>query len=519
MASIARRVATATLITIAGVAHADVVTEWNDTYLDLIRLTGGPPGPISRRAPMMNLAMYDAVNAIDRVENYAASFKPYLDTVPVPAAGASREAAAAAAAHTVLSQIFAGNSALEALIESRYQDQLALIPPGPAKANGIAHGEAVASLMLLARLNDGSDPVAPYVPGGNPGDWRPSPDGPDVPGFNPQWGTVIPWGIESGAQFRPTRLTVFGGMANLVASPEYAEQINGSASVLGVKSLGSRTSSTRTTDETEAAWFWANDRNGTFKPPGHLLYITKVVSQDHGLTLSQNARLFGLVSIGLGDAGISAWDCKYETSVDLWRPIDAIRETQDDGNPLTTPDPAWLPLNDFTPPFPAYVSGHATFGAVHAAIMAGYFGSDNVTFTVGTDEFAVNPGLGYPADRTRTFTSFSQAAWENAMSRIWLGVHYYWDGLDGNIMGHRVGDFIFDHRLRPVPQGPCPADFTADSLIDDADFTSFLVQYDAFDCRFAIMPGGCSADLNADNYVDDADFVLFASGYSAMLCP
>lgn len=519
MASIARRVAAASLILFAGAAQGDVVTEWNDTYLTLIRLTGGPPGPISRRAPLMNLAMYDAVNSIDRVENFAASFKPYLDTVPVPAAGASREAAAAAAAYTVLSQVFAEDASLLATIQSRYNDQLASIPPGPARANGISHGEAVANQLLLLRLNDGSDPVAAYVPGGNAGDWRPSPDGPDVPGFNPQWGTVMPWGIESGAQFRPTRLTVFNGMSNLLASPEYAEQINGSASVLGVKSLGSRTSVTRTADETEAAWFWANDRNGTFKPPGHLLYITKVVSEDHGLTLSQNARLFGLVSIGLGDAGVAAWDCKYETSVDLWRPIDAIRETQNDGNPLTVADPAWLPLNDFTPPFPAYVSGHATFGAVHAAIMAGYFGTDNVTFTVGTDEFAVNPILGYPADRTRTFTSFSQAAWENAMSRIWLGVHYYWDGLDGNIMGHQVGDFIVSRRLRPVPQGPCPADFTLDTLIDDSDFERFIAQYEIFDCRLSTMPASCESDLNADNYVDDTDFVLFAGAYDRMVCP
>lgn len=523
MSTLNRSLAAACLLSLSGVAQADVVTEWNDVYLQLIRWTGGPPGPISRRAPMMNLAVYDAVNSIDRVEDFASSHKPYLDSVPVPAAGTSREAAAAAAAYTVLSNMFPmmsdENPQIGVLIQSTYDNQLALIAAGPAKANGVAHGEAIGYQMLLHRFLDGSDPVPAYVPGGNAGDWRPSPDGPNMPGFNPQWGTVTPWGLESGSQFRPTTLTVFGGMANLLASPEYAAQLNGGPGVLGVKELGERNSPTRTADETEAAWFWANDRDGTYKPPGHLIYITRVVSQDQGLTLSQNARLFGLVSIGLGDAGISAWDCKYDTDIDLWRPIDAIRETQDDGNPLTTPDPAWLPLNDFTPPFPAYVSGHATFGAVHAAIMAGYFGTDNVTFTIGSDEFAVNPGLGYPANLTRTFTSFSQAAWENAMSRIWLGVHFYWDGLDGNIMGHQVGDFIVNHRLRPSQLGPCQADMNADTFVDDPDFVRFAEQYNALDCRTSAMPWGCAADLNADNYVDDADFVLFADAYNAFLCP
>ncbi len=523
MNTLARRVAAASLLSLAGVAQADVVTEWNEAYLQIIRWTGGPPGPISRRAPMMNLAVYDAVNAIDRVENFATSHKPYLDGVPVPASGTSREAAAAAAAYTVLSNIFPmqsdENPQIGVLIQSTYDNQLALIPAGPAKANGIAHGESIGHQMLIHRFGDGSDPVPPYVPGTNAGDWRPSPDGPNMPGFSPQWGTVMPWGIESGDQFRPTRLTTFGGMANLVASPEYAEQINGSMTVPGVKDLGERNSPLRTTDQTEAAWFWANDRDGTYKPPGHLLYITKVVSQDHTLTLSQNARLFGLVSIGLGDAGVSAWDCKYETNVDLWRPIDAIRETQDDSNPLTTPVPGWLPLNDFTPPFPAYVSGHATFGAVHAKIMENYFGTDNVTFTIGSDEFAVHNSLGYPANLTRTFTSFSQAGWENAMSRIWLGVHYFWDAEDANIMGNQVGQFIYDHRLRPSQLGPCQADMNTDTFVDDPDFVLFADQYNAFDCRTAAMPGDCAGDLNADNYVDDADFVLFATAYETLLCP
>ncbi len=131
----------------------------------------------------------------------------------------------------------------------------------------------------------------------------------------------------------------------------------------------------------------------------------------------------------------------------------------------------------------------------------------------------MNPGLGYPANMTRTFTSFSQAAWENAMSRVWLGVHYYWDALDGNILGYNVGNFIFNHQLRPSQLGPCQADMNTDTFVDDPDFVLFADQYNAFDCRTSAMPGGCAGDLNGDNYVDDADFVLFATAYEALLCP
>lgn len=504
-------------------ARADVVTEWIDTYRAVTRFNGGAPCPISRSGPMMCLAMYDAVNSIDRADNFGASFKPYQRTLGPAQPGSSREAAAAAAAYAIM----AGTNPIQsddlpqvgALIQQTYDTQLAAIADGPAKANGIAFGEAVGAQMLLLRHLDGYDANPSYVLGGMAGDWCPTPDGPVLQPFTPHWGNVTPWGIESGSQFRPTRLTDYGSMQNLLQSAEYAAQINGSVDVPGVKDLGARESGSRTADQTEAAWFWANDRDGTSKPPGQLLEITKVVSSAHGLTLSQNARLFGLVAMAMGDACITGWDAKYLTPIDLWRPIDAVRETLDDGNAATVAQPGWLPLADFTPPFPAYVSGHATFGAVHASIMEQYFGTDSITFTIGSDEFAANPSLGYPANLTRTFTSFSQAAWENAMSRVWLGVHYYWDATDGNVLGYEVGEFVFAHQLRPVNSGPCVADLVTDGIVEDLDFVQFALQYDVFDCALGAMLQGCSADLNSDGVVDDVDFVLFATAYDALMCP
>ncbi|MBL8875955.1 MAG: vanadium-dependent haloperoxidase [Phycisphaerae bacterium] len=504
-------------------ARADIVTEWNELQMALTRLQGGAPCPISRAAPMFNLAMFDAVNGIDRVENFAASFKPYLTGLPAPGAGVSREAAAASAAHFIMSSINNLQSdelpQIGPMIHGLYAAQLDAIPDGPGKAGGIAYGESVGAAMLLMRFTDGYDGNPSYTLGGQPGDWCITPDGPIVQPFTPHWGNVTPWGLEDGHMFRPTRLTDYGSMSHLLASEEYAQQINGGPDVPGVKDLGARNSTSRTADQTEAAWFWANDRDRTSKPPGQLIDITRIVSAQHGLTLSQNARLFALVAMSMGDACVAAWDAKYNTPIDLWRPIDGVRETLDDGNALTTGDPAWLPLNDFTPPFPAYVSGHATFGAVHASIMEQYFGTDNITFSLESDEFKVNTGLGYPPNLTRTFTSFSQAAWENAMSRVWLGVHYYWDAVDGNTLGYAVGDYIFAHQLRPVPAGPCPADLMSDTFVDDSDFVRFAQQYDAFDCRTLAMPFECSADINGDNFVDDTDFVLFATAYDAFLCP
>lgn len=436
---------------LAGTTSADVITDWNSTYLDVIRATGGAPCPISRSGPMLNLAMFDAVNSIDRAINPNSGYQSYQSSLPAVAASASREAAAAAAAHRVMSQLHSSSAASLNLINQRYQNQLNAIPNGPGKDAGIAHGQAIASSLLAQRQNDGFDSDPSYTPGNQPGDWNNTPDGPNVPGFTPHWGNATPWAMNSGSQFRPARLTNFGSMTNMLASPEYAEQINGSAAVVGVQAYGSRNSAVRTADQTEVAWFWANDRDGTSKPPGQLIQITQQVSHDRGLSLSENARLFGLVGLGLGDACIAAWDSKYNTPIDLWRPIVAIRQADTDGNAATSPDPNWLPLNDFTPPFPAYVSGHATFGAAHAAIMASFFGTDNITFTVGSDEFGVNPGLGYASNLTRTFNSFSQAAWENALSRVYLGVHFEWDAIDGNTLGYDVGRYAFNNFLQPIP--------------------------------------------------------------------
>ncbi|MFI0805691.1 vanadium-dependent haloperoxidase [Streptomyces echinatus] len=295
----------------------------------------------------------------------------------------------------------------------------------------------VVTHMWDFREADGSDSEAACTPDGKPGAWLPTsyPDLPD-PGCSrasqaaiPEWGRVKPWALTSGSQFRPSTPGQYASYESLLAGPAYAEQVR------QVRDLGGAGSTTRTTDQTAAAWFWANDANGTYKPPGQLLDVTARVSRDRGLASYQNARLFALVSVAMADAAIAEWDVKYQTPIDLWRPVSAIREG--------LKDTTWKPLSGTTPCFPAWASGHSAFGAAWAGIMRQYFKTDDITFTASTDD-PKSPV------RTRTFTSFSQAAREEADSRVWLGVHYPWDASDGSALGENVAMWVFTHKMKAV---------------------------------------------------------------------
>jgi hypothetical protein len=244
------------------------------------------------------------------------------------------------------------------------------------------------------------------------------------------WGKVSTFALESGDQFLPPHPPA-------MTSADYTASFN------EVKSLGEKHSVTRTADQTQIGIFWAYDRPGTGTPPSLYNQIVQTIAEQEGNTVEENARLFALVNIAQADAGIASWDCKYKD--DFWRPITAIRRGADDGNPDTIGDPTWEPLgapgngttiSDFTPPFPAYVSGHATFGAATFQVLSQFYGTDTMSFTLTSDEL---PGV------TRSFTSFSQAAAENARSRIYLGIHWNFDDTEGRALGAKVGDWVFDH--------------------------------------------------------------------------
>ena len=464
---------------------SDVVIDWNNVLLDTIRATGGPPCPISRAHTLVHTAIYDAVNSIGR------QHEPYLDFIDAPA-GASEDAAAAAAAHRVLITLFPARAAL---YDAALAASLGSIPDGASETDGVTLGQTAADAILNERSNDGTQNNPPYVIGTNPGDWRPTfPDNTSPP-FNPGWGSTVPWIMMAGDQFRPTGPLGMKKMNSLLASRGYADQVN------EVKAVGSRNSKSRTTEQTRIAFFWANDVNGTYKPPGHLNSITQVVSRDRRLKMVENARLFALINLAMGDAGLVAWDAKYNTSIDLWRPITAIRLAGTDANSRTVADPNWEPLNPFSPPFPAYISGHATFSAAHAAVMASYFGTDNVTFTITSDD-PFYAGLG---GGSRTYHKFSAAAWENAISRLYLGVHYRFDATDGNRAGTDLGKYVARNYLRPISR----ADMDANGTVTMADLAAFTSAY---------ANGQCAADMDGNGVVDSHDLAQFMLAYTKGTC-
>src|SRR5213596_1042940 len=311
-------------------ANGDVVTDWNTAALNAIRADSTAPPIASRSLAVLHVSIYDAVNGIARTH------EPYLVQSAV-SASASREAAASAAAHDTLINLFpASASSFDAL----HAAILAAIPDGPQKTAGIVWGEFVANQILAARANDGSDAIVPPPGGSGPGVWVPTPPA-FLPYLLPQWGFVTPFAMSSSAQFRPP------GPPPL-DSQRYAVDYN------EVKTLGAAVGSTRTAEQTEIALFWA-DGAGTETPPGHWNSIVQIIADARGNTLEQNARLFASLNIAMADAAICAWDAKYEFH--FWRPVTAIAYAE--------PELNWMSFI-ITPPFPDYVSGHSTFSAAAA---------------------------------------------------------------------------------------------------------------------------------------------------------
>jgi hypothetical protein len=313
-------------------------------------------------------------------------------------------------------------------------ESLASIPDDAARTKGIQLGESIAQSILQLRANDGSTAPGAYVVGSGPGAWqRTYPD--YLPPLLPQWPEVAPFVIADPVDFR------------VEAPPELSSEAYAVA-VDEVMRLGAVNSLERTADQTEIAIFWA-DGGGTATPPGHWSRIATDVINGESLTLLESARTLALLNLALADAGIVSWDSKY--AYDLWRPIDAIRLADTDGNSNTASDSSWLPLLR-TPPFPTYTSGRSTFSGAAAAVLTQLFG-DSFAFASTTDSHSA-PGQ-RPLDEslivTRSFSSFDHAAQEAGLSRIYGGIHFSFDDTAGLAAGANVGSFVVDNVLRRVP--------------------------------------------------------------------
>ncbi|WP_249998909.1 vanadium-dependent haloperoxidase [Actinoplanes sp. M2I2] len=405
-------------------AGTDHVILWNEALRLAFSRTDLAPGPLTRKAAILNAAIYDTVVSLQ------GNFTPYLGRIPrEPNYTYDVVSNIDAAARVVLPRIFPTVD-----FTAFYNEAAKYKPIGNPGPEGFSTsvGVAAARRILAARDGDGSDDDTPYADGTEPGQWRQTGSGPAA---TPNWGGVTPFVLTSVSPLRPPPPGGFSSLPALLASPEYAAQVD------EVKSLGAVDSTTRTAEQTRIAFFWANDVAGTYKPPGQLLRHTSILALDNNLESYQAARLYTMVSLAMADAAIAAWDAKFRTPIDLWRPESAIRLAGSDGNPATVADPGWQPLSvnrngvRFSPPFPAYTSGHATFAGAWAGVMKRYFGTDNVTFRVDS----VDPN----EQQYRTYTSFSAAAVENARSRVYLGVHYQWDADAGLSTGDAVAARVF----------------------------------------------------------------------------
>ena len=388
----------------------------------------------SRMYAMSNIAISDALNAIDR------RTKPYALAFHVPR-WTSAPAAVAAAAHGVLVPLLRelevdfGSACVDAgvaVVQTAYTAALSAIPAGPARTVGIQAGTRAADAVLTLRSHDGSDtPLQDpnYPQGTTPGAYRFTPG--QTFAFGVGWGSVTPFALRSSTQFMPAP-------PYSVTSKSYAADVN---EIQRLGGDGVTTHSARTPKQTETALFWIESA------PLSWNRIARSLATSSHLDLWEQARLYGLLNISQADGYIGSFQNKYDYN--FWRPVTAIRNADTDGNPLTTVDPTWTPLAS-TPPIPDYDSAHSVEGAAAAAAFQSFFGTDRYSFTACSLTVPAGSTCNDPRPVLHHFTSFSQAANENGISRILVGFHFRHAVEAGLKDGHETGLWAAAHTLQPI---------------------------------------------------------------------
>jgi hypothetical protein len=412
------------------------------------------PGRASRAMAIAHIAMFDALDAV------AGGYTSYTGTRAAPGP-MSVDAAISQAAHDSLAAVFPSQAAT---FDDYLAEDLAAVRNAQQKANGIDLGHRTAAAILAMRLNDGSQFPDPqlgvdYFPSDQPGHWRQDPVSLFPLAIGAHWGECTTFVLNSPTQFRappPPDMT----SAAYTAAYNEAKNLGGDGII---------TPTQRTEEQTFIGTFWAYDATPSLCAPPRLYnQLTAQIADQRRLSAIQFARLLALANVAMADAAMTIWESKYH--YDFLRPIAGIRESDPgtgptglgDGNPDTIGDLNFMPLGapasnltgpNFTPPFPAYPSGHAGLGGTLFQVMRRFYGTDNIAFTFVSDEFngqtRDNNGNLRPY-RPRSFSNFSQAEDENGQSRIYLGIHWRFDKVEGIALGNRVGDYVFDHAFTPV---------------------------------------------------------------------
>jgi hypothetical protein len=402
-ANIRKILMAAALIGAAPPAFADVITDWDEKAVAIVNSM--PPYNAQRIIGIVHVAMFDAVNSIER------RYRPYLVQLPTPPS-TSKEAAAAAAAAVVLASI---DEKTASAVRDALAVNLASIPDGPAKSDGIKLGETVAAKVLEARAHDGHDAPDAYRPRTSPGVYVPTP----ITAAS-MWPDVKPFAINSPSQFRPQPPIS-------LASKEWATDYN------EIKDYGSKTSTKRTPQQTETARFWLMVGPQAYHPFARQIVKAKEMS------VSDSARFMTLVALGLNDALIAVFDAKYHYN--FWRPITSIRNGDIDDNPATEREATWQPI-DNTPMHPEYPCAHCILSGSVAGVVKAALGSEDISEVAMTSPSA--RGVTHRWTNMMAFTD------EVANARIWAGFHYRFSTRVGTDMGNRIGEHVVKNVLQPA---------------------------------------------------------------------
>lgn len=406
----------------------EILLDWNEAIFDIaVSEDGLSTLKGLRTAAMLHTAIHDALNTIrPRYQRYA-----YQDMMGEP-----------------LDPLAAVTEAAYQISTSQYPNQrkqfdalrikwLAEVPPGPMREGALALGEASARAILQARADDAWNGEAEYT-------WHPMAPGvyaefsehsgtPEGFVFGAGWALAHPFLLEGPDQFRAPPPPEINSEAYTIAFNE-------------VKSLGHTYSSERTGDQAHLAMWWKD-----FVENSHNR-LTRQLVQGESLNLWAAARVFALLNMTIFDAYVCVFDDKFHYN--HWRPYTAIRWAANDKNPDTAPDTTWNNLHRNTYAFPSYPSAHGTASSAAMTVLATTLGTgDDYAFTMSTDSvdraglFSEKMAMDPP---TRSFTSFSEAGMEAAMSRVYLGIHFRYDSEAGFELGQKIGEYVGTKFLQPI---------------------------------------------------------------------